>query len=703
MVKPRCALLAVVLLLTAGCSDGDLPLDPLTTPPPSADATEDSVAAPPADGVGTFGEIRGIKPQGQGLVLYQTGLEFEGEPGVRVNNARHELAVGARHQELQVQIRDTTEIWVNGKRATVDSLWVGMRVLVVGRVTGAALHADQIMDLTDAGPPPADWEALVPIPPSPEVTGVALGPVVQATSMCMGQRLPYADSNVLDFQGCWGGPSAADHINTGFIPIFCPIIGCFGIDRLSYMAALAGWGFAFPFRFEATPPEALVYHVPGAVDLKITPLPAGDAVSFWGGLGLEFGIGFRWCGIFGCYDLGMKYLSLFTTSNQSSGAAPLTGQYLDIATTSCPSVGVVPIENFPLNPLEIGFCQDLDLEGRSFDTRVYAPGAESPWLGVRSFGPEAIRATVRPVDMAVNVRYDSYEWVPELKQSLFFRFKSFTIRLYDTPAIPLGSGAWHAITTPFPLGFPFSLATDPRSPVDDLRYLAHPTESWVTLEVDPAPTLLSITSGSALAEGNPVTAWLREEYLDAAIVGAVVVIEAAGLNGTPSATFEALTDGTGTAAVILPPGEYDITARYEGGETYLPSSARMAPVTVYMPTTFVIWGGNTEGIEVGTRYNFWGPAWVKQVTGGAYDGSASFKGFAVPDSDVSWLSPGSSAAMPATLADVISVLVTTRVSGRGALSQGNITGHVVLRVEGPERYRPASGHAMWGVMRMWLP
>ena len=227
MRKHRLVFLLGGLVLASACTDEPLPFDPVT-PVSEGDAAQDTVTAPPADGVGTFGVIDEIKPQGQGLVVYQTGLDFEAAEGVQSNGARHELAVGARHQKLQVQLRDSTEIWVDGEQVPVDSLEVGMNVLVVGRVTGAALHADVITDLSDAEAPPDEWVTRVGGTP-PQGPAPALEPVVGTTSMCMGQRLPDGSANVLEFQGCWGGPSASDHLSTGFIPVFCPLIGCFGI------------------------------------------------------------------------------------------------------------------------------------------------------------------------------------------------------------------------------------------------------------------------------------------------------------------------------------------------------------------------------------------------------------------------------------------------------------------------------------------
>jgi hypothetical protein len=703
MVKRRRVWLLAGLVLAFGCSDLGLPLDPITVPPPSLDTVGDSVGAPPEDGVGTLGTIDEIKPQGQGLVVYQTGFDVEEVPGARVRQSMHKLAVGARHQKLQVHIRDSTEIWVNGQRVTVDSLAVGMEVLVVGRVTGAALHADVITDLSDTEPPPDSMSAaLAPMAAGP-VSGLLPEMGVRTTSMCLGQTLPYSAPDILQFQGCWGGPSAAGSFGTGFIPVFCPLIGCVGIDQFSYVAGLAGWGYAFPFQFEATSSENLVYNIPGDVALKVTPLSVDPALSFWGGLGLEFGLRFRFCSIFGCYNLGTVEISVLTTIQQSSGAAPLGGQLLDIATTSCPSVGLIPLAKVPIDPLSLGFCQDLDLDGRDFQARVRATGANPAWTRYEAFGTQPVTRSVRPSAMNVSMQFDDFYWAPELRQSYFFRLGMFIWTLWDSPKIPLpGAGPFEAITTPFPLpGSVFTVATDPLSPVDALRYFHHPTVTGLSMEVDPAPTLLTITSSALLPEGSAMTAWLREEYLDAPIVGHPVILHAAGLSGSPSTTVTVLTDGAGMVSLVLPPGEYRVTATFAGAEMYVPSEDVMDPVYVYQPTTFVIWGGNPGGIAGGGRYQFWGSGWVKQVMGGDFGGNASFQGFAIQESDAAWTSPpASSASMPATLPDVISVIVTTRVTRRGVLSTGNIAGHAILRVENPERYRPAGGHGMHGVVRV---
>lgn len=702
--RPVRWLLSAAVLFTA-CTDHTLPTEVIEPPPVALDVT-----TPPEEGVGTFGQIETIKPQEQGLVLYQTGFDALAEPGSELRNARHELSVGAKHQKLQVQIKDETEIWVGGVEASVADLEEGMEVLVVGRVTGAALHAERITDMSDAGPPPDDVAATLAQPGAGAAPFIAAGipEVAGVTSMCMGQRLPFdpdEDPDVGQFQGCWGGPSASDYLNTGFIPLICPLIGCVGFDRLTYTMALGGWGFAFPMRFEAGTASNLVYHVPGEVSFGVTPESADPAASFWGGLGLDFGIRFKFCSIFGCYNLGTLYLSAFSTIHRSNDPAPLTGEVLDIQTTSCPSIAIIPIEDFPLNPLALGLCQDLELEGAAFGTRVTVSGAAPSWSSWQEFGPDPVVRTVRPGSMSVGIRYDLFDWRPQLNQGLAFRFKIFSIPVYTTPAIPLGGGRWDPITTPYPeSGSVFTLATDPESPVNDLRYLYHPTQVGLDLEVDPAPTTLTLASGGFVPEGNPITARLQEEWDGSPIVGHPVTLQVTGLGGSASSVHTASTDATGAAHFMIPPGEYALRAIYGGAETYLPSSDTEEPVYVYTPTTFVIWGGNPGGIDPGALTQFWGRGWVRQVVGGDFGGNASFQGFGVLGGRGVWSSPpASSGPMPISMSDVISVIVTTRVTGRGSLSMGDVAGYAILRVHDPGSYRPAGGHVMWGTLRAFLP
>lgn len=58
---------------------------------------------------------------------------------------------------------------------------------------------------------------------------------------------------------------------------------------------------------------------------------------------------------------------------------------------------------------------------------------------------------------------------------------------------------------------------------------------------------------------------------------------------------------------------------------------------------------------------------------------------------------------PSSVPDLIGVIVTTEVQGRGSLTTGNVAGHAVLRVEAPLSYRPDGGHPAFGVVRVRLP
>lgn len=118
----------------------------------------------------------------------------------------------------------------------------------------------------------------------------------------------------------------------------------------------------------------------------------------------------------------------------------------------------------------------------------------------------------------------------------------------------------------------------------------------------------------------------------------------------------------------------------------------------------MIWGGNPGGLVAGTRHQFWGSNWWKQVSGGAYGGNASFQGYAVNATATTWQSPpASSGHGPASVPDVIGVLVTTQVDNRGVRATGNIARRAILRVQSPASYQPNGGHAAFGVLRAFLP
>lgn len=692
------------LVVAAGCSDA--PTGPSSIQRPlGADASD-----PPHLGVGAIGVVVDVKPNDRQLVIEQIGPEYVAPPGARHGEVRHEFAVGHRRNRLQVHVRkDTSKIYLRDKERGLDSVKVGDTLLVVGQVTGSSLHVDMITDVRRVDR--AD-STIAKLPKGSSVMRssartFAMAPA-SVTSLCMGQDLDYAEANVLEFQGCWGGPNASDDLNTPFIPLFCPLVGCVGIDRFSYTLALGGWSYAFPFRFRAEANPGLVYHVPGVVTLGMDTLPATvGSFSFSGGLGMDFGLNLDFCSFFGCYDMFTVHLSAFSMIHQATGAGPIDdGARMEIAETSCPAIGFFPIQGVPIDPLSIGFCEDLGLNGRPFNATVTSIGASPAVWSRRAFSSARQTATIRPDAMQVGVRFDDFAWSPYLTMGLYFRFKIFQVPVWDTPTIPFGEiGAFDAVTTPFPAaGSVFTVATDPLSPANDLRYLYQPTSTSASLAVAPAPTVLAFTSPAVLVEGTPVTVRLTEQYDGTPIVGHSVALQATGLYGTPSAALTATTNASGIASFALPVGEYQLAATYAGATTYVPSSAQQAPVYVYRPTTFVIWGGNAGGIVAGARHQFWGQGWTSQVTGGAWGGNASFQGFAIATSATSWASPpASSARGPESVPALIGVIVTTAAEERGARTTGNVSAHAIVRVDDPASYRPDGGHRAWGVVRMLLP
>jgi hypothetical protein len=694
------------LLIAAGCSDQSSSV--LNPSSPHRNVPGNDIGQAPMRGVGTMGTLDEIKPQEQGLVLYQTGFDFVPAAGAKFKEARQQFAVGSRHNKLQVHVDDSTKVYLNGELKKVGDLTVGTQLLVAGRLSGSSLQAEIITDLGGAGPPPENMRSLWNPAPGASVRHPKslLGPTANTLSLCMGQDLNYTDTDILDFQGCWGGPSASDDIDTPFIPLFCPLIGCFGLDRFTYTMALGGWGFAFPFEFAATSAPGLVYHIPGNVALQVSPLPATTgSFSFWGGIGMNVGLNVDFCSFFGCYDIYTFDLSAFSMVHQATEAGPLTGQRMDVAEVACPSIGLIPIEGVPIDPLELGICEDLHFTGQPFNADVRSSGATPPLVRRIGFGPGTTNVTVRPDAMSVGIRYDSFGWSPDLHVGLYFQLSMFSFNVYDSPTIPIGSGAFDAITTPFPMaGSVFTVATDPLSPVDDLRYLYHPTQVGATLAVAPAPTGLTLTSADLLVEGSPVTARLQEAFDGSPIAGQPVTIRGAGLGGTASVTVTGTTNASGIVSVPLPVGEYTITAEYAGAVMYLPSSDTSTPVYIYRPTTFVIWGGNGGGIALGGQYQFWGSGWARQVTDGAFGGNSSFQGFAIPLSSTQWSSPPANAGRgPESVPDLIGVIVTTEVQRRGSSATGNIAGHAVLRVGDPAGYRPDGGHDTWGKVRITMP
>ncbi|HEX3130445.1 MAG TPA: Ig-like domain-containing protein, partial [Thermoanaerobaculia bacterium] len=219
-----------------------------------------------------------------------------------------------------------------------------------------------------------------------------------------------------------------------------------------------------------------------------------------------------------------------------------------------------------------------------------------------------------------------------------------------------------------------------------------------TVDVAHDETLLELGGRSALATGvaQQVSATLFDgvDHAPAPLAGKTITFT---VNGA-SASAVTGADGVASATITIPAsgsGGATLEARFAGDEHYLPSSAR-ATTALYVPSGFIIWGGNPAPLTVGQRVNFWGSQWDKQVLGGQYDTNAGFKGYSSTRPNVSlcqtnatpatltpscWIDKDGQSSPPETLPPFIGVAVATAVVKGGSDVYGNVAAVVVVRVE----------------------
>ena len=231
-------------------------------------------------------------------------------------------------------------------------------------------------------------------------------------------------------------------------------------------------------------------------------------------------------------------------------------------------------------------------------------------------------------------------------------------------------------------------------------------------------TALVYTGPAGVATGQPqtVTAMLTDAQSHAPLAGKTVTFTFG------SVTASGTTDATGTAKATLalpaslPTGPALLQVAFAGDAGELPATTT-APVVVYQPASFVIWGGNTPGLALGQYVNFWGSQWASQVTGGDYQANPSFKGYAIPATtpiaiceptahtsgspllDAScWTSKPGNSQPPATLQAYIGVIVSTSIAKQGSSIYGNVAALVVVQVDPASPYGPNPGHPGYGTI-----
>jgi RHS repeat-associated protein len=233
--------------------------------------------------------------------------------------------------------------------------------------------------------------------------------------------------------------------------------------------------------------------------------------------------------------------------------------------------------------------------------------------------------------------------------------------------------------------------------------------------ITPEDTILTLSDVSAVASGGaqPVSARLVDDD-GQPLAGLTVTFRLGG------ATAEATTgaDGTATASLAVPvlaTGTARLEAAFSGDAWYRPSSAATT-VLVAQPTSFVIWGGNTPGLRLGDRVQFWGAQWSRQVQSGDYAAQADFKGWSTaplpprlcqptahttgtPRLDAScWISKPGNSNPPAKLGSYVQMIVATSIAKNGSTIYGNIAATVVLQVDTSSAYGPDPGHPGYGTV-----
>jgi len=236
-----------------------------------------------------------------------------------------------------------------------------------------------------------------------------------------------------------------------------------------------------------------------------------------------------------------------------------------------------------------------------------------------------------------------------------------------------------------------------------------------TVTVEREDVLLEYTAKTLLgtAVPQPVSARLRDPDSLAPIAGRTVTFSA----GTVTAT--AVTDANGVAAttITLGPGQMSgpssLTVSFAGDAFYEPA-VRTVEVTIYLSTSFVIWGGNDAGLKLGQRVQFWGSQWESQVLQGEYHTNPSFKGLADPVSQIHicqpnatpqgltpacWVSKGGQSwPPPISVPAYIEVIVSTVIAKAGTDIYGNIAAAAVVKVDPQPPYGPDPGKPGYGVI-----
>jgi RHS repeat-associated protein len=237
-----------------------------------------------------------------------------------------------------------------------------------------------------------------------------------------------------------------------------------------------------------------------------------------------------------------------------------------------------------------------------------------------------------------------------------------------------------------------------------------PAQLTTNITIDREETAILYTGGTLLGTVVPqtVSAVLTDPVSGLPIANEPVTFKV----GTVQA--QAVTNAQGVATTTLVLGADQTTGPtaiqvFFAGDTLYKPSVTGTQVTVYLSTSFVVWGGNQGGVQLGQDVNFWGHSWTDQVTSGNFTANPSFKGFADPVNQVHvceasagsggalddqcWQSkPGNSFPPPLTLPAFIEVIISTAITKQGSEIFGNIAAAAVCQVDPSPAYAPDPGH-----------
>src|SRR5262249_33430895 len=145
----------------------------------------------------------------------------------------------------------------------------------------------------------------------------------------------------------------------------------------------------------------------------------------------------------------------------------------------------------------------------------------------------------------------------------------------------------------------------------DQNYAAAQLSTTVTIQ--PRATLLRYTGNTLLGTSGaqPVQALLTDSLGTTPIANRTVTFTV----GTTQVSTTTSASGVAATTITLPTdqasGPAQLAISFGGDQNYQPSS-RVVPIRIYLSMPFVLWGGNSDGLRIGQRVNFWGSQWNRK-------------------------------------------------------------------------------------------